>query len=160
VIVRKGKPEELPALKELFKEVITSMSLAIWDDYYPSELLDGDIERGELYVAYEKEVLLGAFTLVKEEESSGILWSEGEALYLERFAINPSFWRKGYAVLLLEEVKKLASPYALRLLVVDRNLPAIKLYEKVGFEKCEGEYLLQIDDKLQFVEYGYEFFSL
>ena len=49
--------------------------------------------------------------------------------------IEPDFQRKGWAMVLLEAIKKIAWDVPVRLNVEKDNLPAIRLYEKAGFKR-------------------------
>ncbi len=165
MLIRKGELKDLAALKSMFGEIVADMEkrgIAIWDDYYPFEFLEEDIKRGELYLAEDGNNILSSFTLTEVcEGSECILWktSAAKALYLDRFGVNVSFQHRGIASLMLKEAINLASSKAetLRLFVVDCNTPAIKLYEKSGFERCDGYYDLHIDDDTILREFGFEF---
>lgn len=60
---------------------------------------------------------------------------------------------------MIEKAKKIAKEKgynALRLFVVDVKIPAIRLYEKNGFQKADGLYNEVFDDGFVLHEYGYE----
>lgn len=165
MLVRKGEMKDLPLLKSMFRRIVDNMDrrgITIWDDYYPFEFLEADIKRGELYLAECDGIIISSFTLTEAcEGSCDIAWKtpEAKALYIDRFGVDVAFQHKGIASLMLSKAKELAlsKAEALRLFVVDYNTPAIRLYEKSGFERCDGYYDLHVDENIILRELGFEF---
>ena len=165
MLVRKGEMKDLPLLKSMFRRIVDDMDrrgIAIWDDYYPFEFLEEDIRKGELYLAEDDDVIISSFTLTDSFEGCGdIAWKtpDASALYIDRFGVDVAFQHKGIASLMLSKAKELALSKAesLRLFVVDCNTPAIRLYEKSGFERCDGYYDLHVDENIILREFGFEF---
>ena len=162
---RLAEINDLPQLKEVFTEVTKNMTKTcgeIWNDYYPCELFEGDIERKELYILEDKETIVSAIVLCKNNPAEEFIeWQDknAEVLYVERFGVNVNYQRRGIAGktlrFALDMAREEKAEY-LRLFVVDRNFPAIALYEKFGIERKQGVFYEDIDDGIVYTEYGYE----
>ena len=104
-----------------------------WDmKYYPDkEELRAHIERGELYLNRRDGRIAAAMALTKNAASAE----------LHLFAVHPDFRGKRISDGMLSQalaLAKKAGAAALRLDVVRKNLPAVRLYERVGFQKTGG----------------------
>jgi ribosomal protein S18 acetylase RimI-like enzyme len=63
--------------------------------------------------------------------------SEGTIAYIRRLVVHPDYRRKGIAVLLMKKAMvqaKASRPRFIELHALDGDIPAKKLYEKLGFE--------------------------
>ncbi len=154
------------ALYMMFENIVNKMvknNLTIWRDVNPCDYIMSDIGNQRLYIVKnDYGCLVGAFSLyTKNDASNKLEWNieSDNVFYISRFAIHVDFLNQGMGSIVLDEIKKLASGYnkeAIRLLVVDCNLAAIKLYEKYGFTRVSGEYYQKVRDDLYFKEFGYE----
>lgn len=163
--IRLAQMSDLTQLKSVFTEITAEMTRVcgkIWNDYYPCELFEDDIKRKEIYVLTDNEVIAGAVVLCETNPAEEyIKWEKQDArvFYVERLGVNVNYQRKGIAVRLLdfasEKAREINAEY-LRLFVVDRNYPAIRLYEKYGFKKGSGIYEEYIDEGIIYNEYGME----
>lgn len=180
MMFRTANIQDLPNIKHTFGFIVKHMQdnhLNIWDDVYPSAFFEDDIRNNRLYVmleeAQERAVetnfaettsapIVSAFALCDSDEGENTMtWKDchANALYLDRLGVNVTYSRKGIGSLMLEKAKETAKALGaeyLRLFVVDENLPAIRLYEKNGFEKVEGVYYKPLDETDILREYGYE----
>lgn len=157
---------DLPKLKEVYKKIIDHMNenhIDIWDDIYPCEFFEKDINSNSLYVLQNKNNdIVGAFALCGSNPGeSHVEWEDnhGKAVYLDRLGVNTNYFRQGIGTALLQhamEIAKQQSAEYLRLFVIDRNKPALNLYLKNGFTKASGTYVEVIDEDLAFTEYGFE----
>lgn len=162
--LRLATPEDLPQLREVYGKIVAHMEktgLQIWDDVYPVCALAEDIAGRRLYILEEAGEILAAFALCSAHPgSSAISWKYGgQALYLDRLGVNIHHLRRGLGSLALQKAVELAGSLgagSVRLFVVDRNEPAIRLYCKNGFTQAEGLYLEEIDASLTFREWGFE----
>lgn len=158
--------EDLPELKIMFDKIVKVMeanNVFIWNEYYPYEEFENDIQKKNLYVVCGNVGIISAFGLFDNVNGSNSFeWENKNAdvLYLGRFGVNPDFQKCGYGAKTITEAIKIAKSLGakyLRLQVVDSNIPAIKFYEKVGFIQVCGvfeEYIEETDTTL--VEYGFE----
>ena len=157
--------EDLPRIQQMYREIVRAMAqgeVQIWDDVYPCEFFAEDIENQRLYLLVEEEKILAAFALCDAHQGSQqVTWEDkrGKALYLDRLGVNARELRKGIGEKALGQAIGLAAQKGaeyLRLFVVDINQPAIKLYQKVGFQQAGGMHHEIIDDELTLHEYGFE----
>ncbi|MGB4609141.1 MAG: GNAT family N-acetyltransferase [Saccharofermentanales bacterium] len=82
-----------------------------------------------------------------------------KSLYLDRFAVNVNYSKKGIGSLMISKAKQIAKESGaeyLRLFVVDINKPAIQFYEKNGFRKAIGIYTEVFDVGFKLRQFGYE----
>lgn len=157
---------DLQNLNKMYHSVIEFMldnDIDIWDIFDPRKFFYDDIVSKRLYILEENDYILGSFTIFDDTYGAKYIdWiSKGVVpMYLSRLAVNPKFSEKGVGSLLLEYAISLAKQKdfgAIRLLVVDYNLPAIEFYSKNGFVKAEGVYHDEVTDDITFNEFGYEF---
>ena len=115
---RRAEPRDLPALLEIER--------ASFKSPWTKEGFEAEIERGSLTVAEVEGEVVGYL----------VLWDFGAYLYIANVAVKPSWRRQGVGTALV----RLAQAEALRLgklgVSLDvraSNLPARRLYEKLGF---------------------------
>ncbi len=148
----------------MYQKIIRNMNkndIRIWDEIYPCEFFQNDIENKSLYILAENDDIMAAFALCESNDGAEhVKWknAKARALYLDRLGVNVNHLRKGIGGLTLLHAAKLAKQMNaeyLRLFVVDINIPAINLYLKNGFKRVDGIYEEKIDD-FGMVEYGFE----
>ncbi len=165
--LRLATNNDLPALYKVYRDIIHHMELnniIIWDDYYPTELFKKDIQNECLYVLVNHhEEILAAFALCASAVGlKELSWKNpsANALYLERFAVNVNYLNRGIGISMLQHAKSLTKMKGiqyLRLLVVDSNTPAIKLYKKNDFPQVEGMYEEKMNEAYILNEVGFEY---
>lgn len=145
--IRLATNEDLNILKEMYKKVVENMyknDLKIWDDYYPCEVLAGDIENQTLYVLENNDEIIAACVLCpsegEHEEKMG--WKEvtSQTLYVHRFAVNVKYLHQGIGSIFLKKAKEVAKQNGakyLRLFAITLNKNAINFYMENGFQKVE-----------------------
>lgn len=157
--------EDLPQLKAVYKKIIENMdrnNIRIWDDVYPCEFFGDDMEHNRLYVLTDGDEIISAFALCESNSGEGCVnWINGndKALYIDRFGVNVNYLRQGIGSAALCQAAAAARELgagSLRLFVVDINEPAVRLYEKNGFERADGIYDERIDEDLVLHEFGFE----
>lgn len=160
---RLADKNDLPVLKTMYQKIIDNMNrnnIQIWDEVYPCEFIQDDIEYNRLYLLADDDIA-AAFALCESNDGEAHLkWNntKAKALYIDRFGVNVNYLRQGTGGLMLKNAISLAkqkNAEYLRLFVVDINKPAINFYLKNGFQQVDGIYEERIDD---FVlrEYGFE----
>lgn len=97
----------------------------------------------------------GALIVNREEiDCASIPWHTRTFLYIHLFAIHPALARRHLADELIEELADAARALnvdALRLDVVDDNLPAFSLYMRHGFHQlCQMETPIENNETLLF----------
>lgn len=157
---------DLPELKIMFDKIVKVMesnNVFIWNEYYPFEEFENDIQNKNLYVVIDNDKIISAFGLF--DNVSGLdcfEWNDknAKALYLGRFGVNPYFQKCEYGAKTINEAIKIAqnmNAKYLRLQVVDTNIPAINFYKKVGFNCVNGRFEEYIEEtNTTLVEYGFE----
>lgn len=165
VTFRTAALQDLPQIKTVYQKIVRHMNahhIGIWDEHYPFDFLEEDIQTGRLYLLLHRSEIISAFALCGENAGeTSIDWEHpgAKALYLDRFAVNARYMGKGVGGYMLAQARRtarcLGAEY-LRLFVVDSNTPALRLYEKSGFLRRPGVYDEVIDDTLMLHEYGYE----
>lgn len=162
---RLARIEDLKQLKIMYKEIIKNMNknnIQIWDDIYPCEFFEDDINNKRLYVMADDEEIISAFALCDNNAGETYVeWSEksAKAMYIDRLGVNVEYSKKGIGQQMLNKAKEISKSLGaeyLRLFVVDINKPAIRLYQKNGFTKADGVYDEVFDDGYVLREIGYE----
>lgn len=166
MIFREAKAEDLPQIKDMFIEIIDDMNangIEIWDEIYPCSYFAKDVEQGRLCVLCDGETIVSALVLAdgKDEGEGNIVWKKpsSNALYILRFGVNVRYRNRGLGQRTIKQAAEFAKKRganSLRLLVVDCNTPARKLYEKCGFALCPGDAVLNFDDGTTLRELGME----
>lgn len=160
-----AKLEDLNQIKEVYKEIIKNMNknnIKIWNEYYPTEVFESDIEEGNLYLLKDNKIILGAFAMYEHrdfEEEFEWTNSNEKSFLLNRIGVNVDYLHQGIGTKIISEASKLAKKEDakyLHLLVSDINVPAINLYLKCNFKKVNGIYEEKIDDNFSVYEYGFE----
>ncbi len=154
----KANMSDLPHLCELFRSAAEEMSkrgIEQWDDIYPSAKdLKCDIECGEMYLVKCGSETAAAFALNNKYDESYELgqWKHDVPFaVLHRLCVDPKFQNRGIAAKAVKHIEKLLaenSVEAIRLDVYSLNPFALRLYEKLGFERAgtvnyrKGEFYL------------------
>ena len=163
--IRRAEPSDLPAVKEMYAALVARMDQegwGVWDETYPRDLVEKDIERGQFYLLLEGDRLAGAFALPAHDNGEGdVPWQEpsAPARYLYRFGIAVEYGGRGLGRLALERIGELARGLGagyLRLYVAHENEPAIALYRKAGFSQPPGEFGEVLEDGTRLFEYAFE----
>lgn len=145
--LEKAQIGHLEVLKDIATKAVQNMhenGLDLWNEFYPRDDLINYIGK-DLYIAKEEDNIICFFRLYEDDESAeSFIWSFENEIFLGMFTINVDFLHMGYG----KKVLKLILEYlnenkhkSIRLTVYDKNIPAINLYEKIGFKKVEGNYV-------------------
>jgi GNAT superfamily N-acetyltransferase len=143
--IRLSRPDDLPALMDIFREAratIATLGIDQWQDGYPSEsLISEDIAQGRSYVLEEQGLIFGTFVLVETEPDYDCIyegsWEQERYLAMHRVAVRVSCRGTGasdaivrYAV---AHARQLQSD-AIRIDTHRGNLPMRRMLEKQGFQ--------------------------
>ena len=129
---------QLPQILSLYRSVIGKEGCT-WDMFYPSEgTLKEDFAAKQLYVLQMGDLLIGAGSIVPENELDDLgLWQAcGNAKELARIVIAPAWQGKGYGKLLVQRLCDQLSHHkcaAVHILVAKENHPAQQMYRQLGF---------------------------
>lgn len=147
--IAKGTMEDLEEVAQLYDETADFLERHVnypgWrKGLYPvRENASEAIEEGSLYVAREGNKLVGSFILRQEPEDAfpkmdwGVELEHREVFVVYTFAVHPDHQKRGIGRAMLDYILQLAQENgikAVRLDVYEKNLPAISLYKKCGFQ--------------------------
>ncbi len=160
-----AKLDNLKEINDMYTKIIEVMyanNIKIWNEYYPNEVFESDIENENLYLLKDNDKIVGAFAMFPHTElEDGVEWEDedAKAYVITRLGVNVDYLRQGIGERLVSEAIKLAKEKGagyLRLLVCEENVPAIKLYEKCEFKKLNGIHEERIRADFSLNEYGFE----
>lgn len=161
--------EDLDQIKQMYTKIVQNMysnDIKIWNEHYPNELFETDILNKSLYLLKDNNIIIGAFTIYKHDNlEEDLMWTNNssKAFLLNRLGINVDYLHKGYGQKLIKYACKIAkenSAEYLHLLVSDKNIPALSLYEKCNFNKVNGIHEEKISDDFSIYEYGFEMYLM
>lgn len=147
--IRTANENEYPAVREFYHSLIDAMEYAEfrpgWEkDVYPTpDFLLDSIRNGELYVGVIDECIVSCMVL-NHEYNDGyrkIKWSvdaeDADVLVIHALGVAPKFGRRGFAKDMVRKAFEAARRHrikAIRLDVLQGNIPAVKAYTKMGFQ--------------------------
>ena len=110
----------------------------VWNESYPSMAeIQHDLETTNLYVLTDGSKLIGAISVVPENELDDFdCWSCKEGSEIARVVVDKAYQGWGLAfemVARTESILRERGCKAIHLSVVKSNIPACKTYEKAGF---------------------------
>ena len=141
MVFRKAEQWESEVIMNLYRAVIGS-PFCTWDESYPGEEeIKEDLSAGTLDVLEENQELIGAVSIVPENELNDLdCWTVKEnAREFARVVIRPDHQRKGLSVQLIEGIIKelqKQNAAAIHIAAAKENIPAQKLYQRMGFTFC------------------------
>ncbi len=168
IIIEQASERDIDELEQLYND--TNDYLASTTNYpgwrkgiYPirEDAVKG-VQNKTLYLARVDGRIIGSVILSHEQEAAyhEVKWkievAEPKILVVYTFVVHPDYSHKGVGKMLLEfacDLGKSKQVETIRLDVYENNLPAIRLYEKCGFE-----YIDTVD--LGYGKYGLDWFKL
>lgn len=168
ITIELGQVNDIDELEQLYNDTNDHLAKGVnypgWKKgIYPvrQNAIDG-IEHGNLYVAKQNDKIVGSLILSHEPESAydKAKW-EFESDYsnvfvIHTFVVHPDFMKCGVGKALINfaiEYGIQSQVKSIRLDVYEGNIPAIRLYEKCGFQ-----YIDTVD--LGLGNYGLDWFKL
>ena len=153
-MVRKTKPEDIPAIMNIIRDAQASMKLlgiSQWQNGYPNEnSFAKDIAKG-ISCVYEEEgeiVATAAIFTAPEPDYANIYEGEwktkGNYGVVHRIAVKKEVKRGGYAAKMIEHAAELthtAGYGSIRIDTHEGNIPMRTFLKKQGFEECGIIYL-------------------
>lgn len=157
--IKLAKKNDIEELNVLFKDVIKDLKEVkkidmLWGDVYPFCEFETDITNNEMYIIKKDNKLIGSFVLSNfdDPDYKEIDWDKNlkKFIYLNRLVISPKEQGKGYAKKVMTYIDEYAQNNKLdsiRLTVYEKNINAIRLYEKNGFKRIQkGNW--QLEDRI------------
>lgn len=147
-----AKETDFKKLTDFYKYVISNTQnmekCCRWNyGLHPTdEMIKSYITENAIYYIEENEEILGAasITLTQDENYHTVKWSlnlkDDEVAVIHILCVNPKKQKCGFAKKIMELVIDFArkqNKKAIRLDAINCNTPAHKLYESLGFKKCD-----------------------
>ena len=149
MMIRKAEMHEFQVVRSFYHSLIDAMEGARYSPgwikgiYPEDEYLKSLIEHGQLYIGVIDDLIVSAMAVNHNSNDgyNGISWqveaNADEVTVIHILCVHPNFSGRGFAKEMLAFVFSLArenAQKAVRLDVLEGNLPAEKLYEKAGFK--------------------------
>jgi ribosomal protein S18 acetylase RimI-like enzyme len=150
-MIRQAKASEIVQLIAITKLCAAHMianDIYQWNENYPNiKAFEQDLERGELYVLYAQDTLLGGITIsnIKDSEYEAISWltQDTKHYYIHRLAVSPAFQKQGHARTLMDFAESFAKQngaVSLRLDTFSQNKRNQRFYENRGYQRLGNIY--------------------
>jgi ribosomal protein S18 acetylase RimI-like enzyme len=150
-MIRQAKASEIVQLIAITKSCAAHMianGIYQWNENYPNiKAFEQDLERGELYVLYAQDTLLGCITIsnIKDSEYEAISWLTQDInhYYIHRLAVSPAFQKQGHARTLMDFAESFAKQngaVSLRLDTFSQNKRNQRFYENRGYQRLGNIY--------------------
>lgn len=167
-VIESGIPADIDELEKLYDDLNDYLSATInypgWiKGIYPiRENAATGVQNNNLFVVRHEGKIVGSIILDHQPEEAyhGVKWKldvDYSYIFVVRtFVVHPSFLKIGVGRALMDfsfELAKKSGVKSIRLDVYEKNIPAILLYEKCGFE-----YIDTVD--LGLGNYGLDWFKL
>ncbi len=154
-VFRKAEQEDTCAVYSLYKSVVGD-EFCVWNDAYPGMLeIRDDLASDNLFVLTDGEKVIGAISIVHENELDEFDCFTHDGAEIARVAVAKEHRGKGLSGKMVGEVENILRERdckALHLSVAKANTPAYKTYLRVGFltvgeaELYGGDYYLMEKD--------------
>lgn len=163
-MIRKATKEDLPAVKSLTEacaKTLQEKHIFQWNEHYPSrEKLATDIQKNELYLWEEANVIISIMTLTSTMATvyGDVHWltPNKDNLYLHRLATHPGHWGKGYARKMMDFAEKRAKQNnftSVRLDTFSKNKRNLRFYKARDYKRLG---VIYFPDKSSAPFYCYE----
>ncbi|WP_037318158.1 GNAT family N-acetyltransferase [Salegentibacter sp. Hel_I_6] len=157
-MIRKANQNDLREIKKLTEACAKSLqqqNIFQWNENYPSlEKLQNDIQKQELYVFEEENMIISIIVLTSkmDEVYRTINWlgKTDNNLYVHRLATHPEFWGKGYARKMMDYAEEFAIKQnfnSIRLDTFSQNKRNQKFYEAREYTKLGDVYFPHKNDQ-------------
>ena len=112
--------------------------LCVWNESYPTSLeVEQDLETNNLYVLTDGEKVIGAISIVPENELDGFdCWICKAGREIARVVIDKAYQGQGLSFKMVESIESILQEKghtSIHLSVVKTNIPAYNTYIKAGF---------------------------
>ena len=134
-IARQSEEEQVLSLYQSAK----NSAFCVWNDSYPSIAeIKHDLETKNLYVMTDGSKVIGAISVVPENELDGFdCWSCKDGKEIARVVIDKAYRGNGLSFEMVQSIMSILRENgckAIHLSVVKTNIPAYKTYIKAGFD--------------------------
>ena len=143
--IRIATKSDMNRIKELYYSIIDSMSEKIYKIRFPYssiKLFEQSIDNGEVYIGEIRDKICACMILNHEcnEGYNKVDWGlqaqSNEITVIHSLAVHPNFFAQGFAKLMVKfainhSIKN--NQKAIRIDILSKNLPALRLYRKLNF---------------------------
>jgi len=136
---RLAREEDKDIVLKLY-DAVRGTEFCTWDSNYPTDFeINEDYSTGNLYVLDDNNEVIGAVSInpVNENDDYDDWKIESDAGEFSRVVIRPDHQGEGLSLLLVENViEEIRSrgKKTVHITVAKKNIPAQKLYKRLGFE--------------------------
>lgn len=138
--LRLAEQEELSCVASMYKDA-RAFEGCVWDEDYPNEkLLFEDFNAKSLYVFAQGNEIIGAISILKDEELNAFeCWKIKTDNFAEfaRVVVSKKRLGQGYGKKMVVEALRLLAQKgcdSVRILVAPTNRAAVEIYKKTGFD--------------------------
>ncbi|MDO5558293.1 MAG: GNAT family N-acetyltransferase [Oscillospiraceae bacterium] len=142
---RNAEAADLKKILKLYADVSRS-DFSVWDEDYPgTQEIDHDFETDNIFVLIEDDRLTGAISIVPENEMDMVkCWTVNapDACEIARVAVAPEAQGRGLALIMVNYLTQVIIQRgykSIHLAAAVCNIPAVRTYQKAGFEKVAEE---------------------
>ena len=139
---------DIPEIHALYRSCIGAPGCT-WDIDYPNDETAGsDIKLNSLYILKDGGRIIAAASAGPFYELGHLRWRIKNPCELARIGVVPDMRNKGVGTVILRNVIEEAGVRGydgIRILVSVTNHPALRLYEKNGFELCGETFMFEMD---------------
>lgn len=135
--------DDVNEIVELYQRLIGTPGCTWNNDYPDKEMAEYDIENNWLYTLRKQDKIIAVATVCKFTELIDLSWKPKNPCELARVGVDLSSHRQGIGSVVMDKVIAVAKEKGfdgIVMLVGKKNIAALKLYEKFGFEKCGEEF--------------------
>ena len=148
-IITKAKPSDAAEVFALYRSII-GQPFCTWSDEYPTfAIVKRDIHTGSLYVLKDSQgLLIAAAAAGPDDELEDFKWQPKNPCELARVAVSLSMRNHGIGSHLLKYIiadVKIRGFDGIRMLVSVSNLPALAMYDKLGFKRMDIVHMFGFD---------------
>jgi ribosomal protein S18 acetylase RimI-like enzyme len=148
---KKATLEDLNEVYQVIQNAIIEMkrdNIPQWDDQYPNrDILKEDIEKEQLYIVTLNSSIITVYVLNEEydEQYRNGNWSSDKLSFriIHRLCVNPNYQNMGLGGKVLNHIEQELKDngiQSVRLDVFSKNPFALRLYEKLGYQKVGEAY--------------------
>jgi ribosomal protein S18 acetylase RimI-like enzyme len=146
IIFRRATLADLDRIFQVFTDAIREMDrchIPQWDELYPDkEILKEDIMTKELYLGLLNQEIASAFVINEEydEQYDHGEWKHPNAVFrvIHRLCVNPTYQNQGIGTKTMRHIESVQINSGIETIRLDAftlNPFALKLYEKLGYQK-------------------------
>lgn len=140
---RKADTDDLQSILELFSRAVEHLrarGIDQWDEHYPtSEIIENDINSGNMCVLCEDETIVSAIVInehQEEEYEQGQWKDDSKPAVIHRLCVDPKAQSKGIGRRMMDYAERLINEKdytSIRLDVFSQNPRAYQLYKNLGY---------------------------